>query len=72
MCTAEVHAQENVPSGKSSTTSEEGEVLKSKTGTPVNYETKSEQYQEKQAKPVIPGLGVYSDSSDSETSSIES
>ena len=69
--TAEVHAQEKAPSGKSSTSSEEDEVLKTKTGIPVNYESKSEQNQEKQAKPVIPGLGVYSDSSDSEASSSE-
>ena len=72
MCTADFRGQEKVPSGKSSSSSEGHEVLKSKTGIPVNYETKSEQYQEKQAKPVIPGLGVYSDSSDSEASSSES
>ena len=72
VCTSEVHAQEKVPSGKSSTSSEEDEVVKNKTGTSANYETKSEQNQDKQAKPVIPGLGVYSDSSDSEASSSES
>ena len=70
--TSEVHVQEKLPSGKSSTSSEEDEVLKSETGTPANYETKSDQNQDKQAKPVIPGLGVYSDSSDSEASSSES
>lgn len=72
MGTSEVHAQEKVPSRKSSASSEEDEVLKSKTGTPANCETKTEQNQEKQAKQVIPGLGVYSDSSDSEASSSES
>ena len=72
MYTSELHAQEKVPSGKSSTSSEEDEVLKSKTDTPSNYETKSDQNQDKQAKPVIPGLGVYSDSSDSDASSSES
>lgn len=72
MCTSEGHAQEKVTSGKSTTSSGEDKVLKSKTATPVNNETKSEQNQEKQAKQVIPGLGVYSDSSDSEASSSES
>lgn len=70
--TSEELAQEKVPSGKSSTSSEEDEVLKIKTGVATNYETKYEQNQDKQAKPVIPGLGVYSDSSDSEASSSES
>ena len=72
MCTSEGHAQEKEPSGKSSTSAGEDKVLKNKTATPVNYETKSEQNQEKQAKQVIPGLGVYSDSSDSEASSSDS
>ena len=72
MLTSEGHAQEKVPSGKSTTSSGEDKVLKSKTATLVNHETKSEQNQEKQAKQVIPGLGVYSDSSDSEASSSES
>lgn len=69
---SEGHAQEKVSSRKSTTSSGEDIVLKSKTATPINYETKSEQNQEKQAKQVIPGLGVYSDSSDSEASSSES
>ena len=72
MGTSEGHAQEKVPSGKSSTSLGEDKVLKSKNSSAVNCETKCEQNQEKQAKQVIPGLGVYSDSSDSEASSSES
>lgn len=70
VCTSEGHAQEKVPSGKSTTSSGEDRVLKSRTATPLNYE--SEQNQEKQTQLVIPGLGIYSDSSDSEASSSES
>lgn len=65
-----------MPSRKSSTSLEEDElkeeILKSRTDTATKYETKPEHNQEKQAKQVIPGLGVYSDSSDSEASSSES
>ena len=63
-------------SEKSSTSSEEGELKKlftNRTDTATNSETKSElTRQEMQEKQVIPGLGAYSDSSDSETSSDES
>ena len=64
-------------SEKSSTSSEEGELKKelftNRTDTATNCETKSElTRQEKQEKQVIPGLGAYSDTSDSESSSDES
>lgn len=55
-------------SEKSNPSSEDDE----EPSTATRPEIKSEQNQEKQAKQVIPGLGVYSDSSDSETSSSES
>ena len=69
--------QEKEPSRKSSTSLEEDDakeelLSKNRTDTTTKYETKSEQKQEKQAKQVIPGLGVYSDSSDSEASSSDS
>lgn len=71
--TSELHALEKEHSRKSSTSLEEDEekeeLLRNRTDIATKYETKSEQNQEKQAKQVIPGLGVYSDS---ESSSSES
>lgn len=70
------HEERNIRSEKSSASAEEDDLKKrpfaNRTDSASKCETKSGINQEKQEKQVIPGLGAYSDSSDSDSSSDES
>lgn len=74
--TSETHEERNIRSEKSSASAEEDDLKKrpfaNRTDSASKCETKSGINQEKQEKQVIPGLGAYSDSSDSDSSSDES
>lgn len=72
--TSETHEERNIRSEKSSASAEEDDLrpFVNRTDSASKCETKSGINQEKQDKQVIPGLGAYSDSSDSDSSSDES
>ena len=74
--TSETHEERNIRSEKSSASVEEDDLKKrpfaNRSDSASKCETKSGINQKKQEKQVIPGLGAYSDSSDSDSSSDES
>lgn len=74
--TSEILGEKNITSHKSSTSSEEDDLKKKHFANRIDNVTKSKTKsginQEKQEIQVIPGLGAYSDTSDSDSSSNES